>query len=221
MGIVITLLVVLGLFISSIINYQNNVKLEESLQKIELEVEAANTENSRLENIIKEIKEENLELNENVIKTNEEKEKLIKEKEQLKKENKSIKEAKARKKQEQIVVKANSKKQKTVNKDKVIASANRSGGTRVRIFTATAYTDNAQSQGKWVGQTATGMKPQVGVVAVDPNVIPLGTKMYIEGYGNAIAGDTGGAIKGNRIDLFMNTQKECINFGRRQVKVTF
>lgn len=203
MGIVITLLVVLGLFISSVINYQNNIKLEESLQEIELEVEAANTENSRLENIIKEIKEENLELNENIIKTNEEKEKLIK-------ENKSIKEAKARKEQEQIV-----------SKDKVIASANRSDGTRVRIFTATAYTDNVQSQGKWVGQTATGMKPQVGVVAVDPNVIPLGTKMYIEGYGNAIAGDTGGAIKGNRIDLFMNTQKECINFGRRQVKVTF
>ena len=87
------------------------------------------------------------------------------------------------------------------------------------VMHATAYTDDAKSQGKWVGRTATGRKPQVGVVAVDPRVIPLGTKLYIEGYGNAVAGDTGGAIKGNRIDLFFNTRAEAIRFGRRSVKV--
>ena len=84
---------------------------------------------------------------------------------------------------------------------------------------ATAYTDDVESQGKWVGQTASGMKPQVGVVAVDPKVIPLGTKLYVEGYGEAIAGDTGGAIKGNRIDLFMPTRSEASRFGRRVVRV--
>lgn len=90
---------------------------------------------------------------------------------------------------------------------------------------ATAYDDTPQSQGKWVGKTATGMRPQRGVVAVDPKVIPLGTKLYVESldntsdYGFAVAGDTGGAIKGNRIDLFHNTRSEALSFGRRNVKV--
>ena len=103
-----------------------------------------------------------------------------------------------------------------------INRSNQSAPSKGRTITmnASAYTDNVQSQGKWVGMTASGMKARYGVVAVDPSVIPLGTKLYIEGYGNAVAGDTGGAIKGNRIDLFFNSQQECTNFGRRQVKVT-
>ena len=54
---------------------------------------------------------------------------------------------------------------------------------KIKIFEmeATAYTDDKQSQGKWVGQTATGVKPQIGVVAVDPKIIPLGTRLYVEG----------------------------------------
>ena len=69
------------------------------------------------------------------------------------------------------------------------------------------------------------MRAQRGVVAVDPRVIPLGTRLYIETadgsyiYGNAVAGDTGGAIKGNKIDLFMNSYSECMQFGRRTVNV--
>ncbi|MBE7014775.1 MAG: DUF348 domain-containing protein [Ruminococcaceae bacterium] len=75
------------------------------------------------------------------------------------------------------------------------------------------------------GRTASGMKSQRGVVAVDPSVIPLGTKLYIESsngnftYGYAVAGDTGGSIKGNRIDLYMDTKSECLQFGVRNVKV--
>lgn len=56
-------------------------------------------------------------------------------------------------------------------------------------------------------------------VAVDPRVIPLGTKLYIPGYGYAIAADTGGAIKGNAIDLYFNTISECLNWGVRNVTV--
>lgn len=73
--------------------------------------------------------------------------------------------------------------------------------------------------------TATGQKTRRGLVAVDPNVIPLGTRLYIETadgsyiYGTAVAADVGGAIKGNKIDLFMETYSECINFGRRAVNV--
>ncbi|MBR6728925.1 MAG: DUF348 domain-containing protein [Clostridia bacterium] len=91
--------------------------------------------------------------------------------------------------------------------------------------TATAYDASPASNGVYAGQTATGRAPAYGVIAVDPRVIPLGSKLYIEAvdgswtYGYAIAGDTGGAIKGNKIDLFYNTAGECRQFGRRQAKV--
>jgi 3D (Asp-Asp-Asp) domain-containing protein len=57
------------------------------------------------------------------------------------------------------------------------------------------------------------------LIAVDPNVIPLGKKVWVEGYGIAIAGDTGGAIQGNRIDILMPTSQDALNFGRKTVKV--
>ena len=69
------------------------------------------------------------------------------------------------------------------------------------------------------------MRAQYGVVAVDTRVIPLGTRLYIEAadgswvYGSAVAGDTGGAIRGNKVDLFFNTRQECLNFGRRTARV--
>lgn len=69
------------------------------------------------------------------------------------------------------------------------------------------------------GITASGMVAQRGVVAVDPNVIPLGTRLYIPGYGMAIAADTGGAIKGHRIDLLMDSYGEAMEFGRRSIEV--
>ena len=69
------------------------------------------------------------------------------------------------------------------------------------------------------GNTAIGLQAGYGVVAVDPDVIGLGTRLYIEDYGYAVAGDTGGAIKGNRIDLGFLTLEECYAWGRRDVKV--
>ena len=72
--------------------------------------------------------------------------------------------------------------------------------------------------------TAMGTKPVrdpngISTIAVDPNVIPLGSKVFIPGYGVAIAADTGGVIKGNKIDLFMNSKEECTSFGRQTVTV--
>lgn len=67
--------------------------------------------------------------------------------------------------------------------------------------------------------TATGQTPQVGMVAVDPAVIPMGSRLYVEGYGYAHAADTGGAIKGNKLDLFMEERAQCMNWGNRTVKV--
>jgi 3D (Asp-Asp-Asp) domain-containing protein/peptidoglycan hydrolase CwlO-like protein len=69
------------------------------------------------------------------------------------------------------------------------------------------------------GITATGLRARKGLVAVDPKVIRLGTKLYIEGYGIAIAADTGGRIKENRIDLCFDTLEECYRFGRRKIYV--
>ncbi len=72
--------------------------------------------------------------------------------------------------------------------------------------------------------TATGRSPVrnpggISTIAVDPSFIPLGSKVYVEGYGYAIASDTGGAIKGNIIDLFLNSSSECWSWGRRPVTV--
>ncbi|EKN71517.1 hypothetical protein BABA_01165 [Neobacillus bataviensis LMG 21833] len=86
---------------------------------------------------------------------------------------------------------------------------------------ATAYTASCEGCS---GITATGMdlleNPNQKVISVDPSVIPLGSKVYVEGYGEAIAGDTGGAIKGNKIDVFIPSKQDAINFGRKQLNVT-
>ncbi len=85
---------------------------------------------------------------------------------------------------------------------------------------ATAYEPGPTSNGHGAtGRTSCGYKAGYGLVAVDPSVIPLGTRLYIEGYGYALAGDVGGAIKGNRIDLGFATVEECVQFGRRDVEV--
>ncbi len=69
------------------------------------------------------------------------------------------------------------------------------------------------------GITKTGLRAGRGIVAVDPNVIPLGSKLFIPGYGHAIAGDTGGAIVGSRIDLGFDDYGTAMQFGRREITV--
>ncbi len=86
----------------------------------------------------------------------------------------------------------------------------------VRQMLATAYCVGDKGVNRW---TATGKRTEYGIVAVDPKVIKLGTLLYVEGYGLAFAEDVGGAIKGNRIDLFMKSRAEVRRWGRRLVKV--
>lgn len=85
---------------------------------------------------------------------------------------------------------------------------------------ATAYTENCQGCS---GLTATGinlkMNPHLKVISVDPKIIPLGSKVSVEGYGTAVAGDTGGAIKGKKIDVFMPSLKQAENWGRKTVTI--
>lgn len=81
---------------------------------------------------------------------------------------------------------------------------------------ATAYTADCAGCS---GITAIGRPAGRGIVAVDPRVIPLGTRLYIPGYGFALAGDTGGAIVGDRIDLGFNSLRDAMEFGRHEVTV--
>ena len=99
----------------------------------------------------------------------------------------------------------------------MLASRGSLAGARVMTMRATGY--GPGDNGGWGNTTATGMRPGFGIVAVDPRFIRLGTRLYIEHYGYAIAGDTGGAIKGNRIDLGYNTHYEAQAVGRRNVRV--
>jgi uncharacterized protein YabE (DUF348 family) len=85
---------------------------------------------------------------------------------------------------------------------------------------STAYTASCSGCS---GTTATGVNlranPNAKVIAVDPNVIPLGTKVYVEGYGYAVAADTGSAIKGNKIDVFIPSKSAAYRWGSKKVKI--
>lgn len=87
------------------------------------------------------------------------------------------------------------------------------------ICSATAYTASSGSltaSGRVVERNQNG----ISTVSVDKNVIPFGTYLYIEGYGYAVAADTGSAVKGNEVDVYFGSSNECYNWGRQTVKVT-
>jgi len=87
---------------------------------------------------------------------------------------------------------------------------------QVKTMEATAY---LPTDGSGDGITYTGIMARHGIVAVDPNVIPLGTRVYVPGYGLGLAADTGSAIIGDKIDLCMEGYHDAWNFGRRMIKV--
>lgn len=76
----------------------------------------------------------------------------------------------------------------------------------------------SEGKKKKIGQTASGTKAEPGTIAADTNRFPFGTVMYIPGYGYGRVEDRGGAIKGNKIDLFFKTHKQALQWGRRQVE---
>lgn len=96
------------------------------------------------------------------------------------------------------------------------ASRGNGSGKKTISCSATAYSGHSS--------TSSGRKPSrdkdgISTIAVDPTVIPIGSKVYVEGYGYAVAADTGGAIKGNKIDVYFNSSGECSSWGRKQVQV--
>ena len=92
--------------------------------------------------------------------------------------------------------------------------------TLTLTMTATAYTAYCEGcSGITKNGTDIRANPHLKVIAVDPTVIPLGTRVWVEGYGEAIAADIGGAIKGNIIDVFIPSHEEALQWGRKTVKV--
>lgn len=105
-------------------------------------------------------------------------------------------------------------------KETVPVASPTSSAAKEMTVTATAYTASCEG---CTGVTSTGIdlrsNPDQKVIAVDPTVIPLGSRVWVEGYGEAIAGDVGSAIKGNIIDVFIAEKDDALNWGRQTVQI--
>ncbi|KAB2400662.1 3D domain-containing protein, partial [Bacillus cereus] len=149
-----------------------------------------------------------------------------------KEEEKAKEIAKAKEEKAQEIAKAKEEekareiaKAKEEERAKEVSKNNIESAKRELTVVATAYTADPSENGTYGGRVLTAMghdltaNPNMRIIAVDPKVIPLGSKVWVEGYGEAIAGDTGSAIKGNRIDVLMGSKSKAMNWGRQTVKV--
>lgn len=124
------------------------------------------------------------------------------------------------------IIKAEEPKKQEVKKQepkKVVAKTDPLANFQVvKTLTVQASAFTASCNG-CSGKTASGINlkknPDIKLIAVDPKIIPLGTKVWVEGYGIAIAGDTGGSIKGHKIDIFVKTKQIAYNWGRKKVQI--
>ncbi len=162
-----------------------------------------------------------------------ERERQAKAEQEAKKKKETLEKAEAQKKQQaqdeaKRKQQENQKEAASTVEPKKVAAKNETGG-RQETFETTAYTNDAALNGSYDGKVLTASGYDVThtihfegrrIVAVDPSVIPLGTKVHVEGFGDAIALDTGGVIHGKIMDLMMETEQEAINWGRRSVQVT-
>ncbi|OLO37419.1 cell wall-binding protein [Priestia megaterium] len=145
--------------------------------------------------------------------------------EQAQKEQQQAQAEQAQKEQQQAQAEQAQKEQQQAQAEQAQqqqpAESSQQASGKSMTVEATAYTANCAGCS---GTTATGVdlkaNPNQKVIAVDPSVIPLGSKVYVEGYGEAVAADTGGAIKGNRIDVFVPAEGDAQQFGRKSVKIT-
>lgn len=233
-GILIVLVLSLGFYI---------VNLEVSIGEAKKAIKKTKRQVSQREDIINRIKSKNQVLNEQIgeleqkqKKNKNEIESLREERKnqrnkikKLKKQNSNLKDEN-RELQHKVALKLKRKQRERkesnateMNNTKVVADVSRTEPTnpdKIIYVESTAYTAYCPGCS---GITATGINlksnPDAKVIAVDPDVIPLGSKVWVEGYGYAIAGDTGGAIDGNRIDVFIADRGEALDWGRKTVKV--
>ena len=104
----------------------------------------------------------------------------------------------------------------TLMSKEIKADTNSIAENKEIICYSTAYTGSGKT---FSGLTCIRKADGISTISVDPNVIPLGSMLYIEGYGYAVAADTGASIKGNKVDVYFNTLQECYDWGARNVKV--
>ncbi|KYN77383.1 hypothetical protein A0J52_11075 [Clostridium sporogenes] len=203
--------------VSKIMRFDKNVviKLKEEKEAIVKEKENLDQEKNKLVSLKKSNEVTLLRLNKSV---EEEKKALsnVKEKENqiVASEAAKAKETQDNSKQAKEVASnnSNSSEGQTLSRGEL----NSGSYSKVMMMEATAYAGH----GITASGNPTNRNPNgYSTIAVDPRVIPMYSKVYVEGYGYAIALDTGGAIQGNRIDLFMNSEAECNSWGRRTVKV--
>lgn len=208
--------------------YLAYTNLTELQHTVEVQEKTIAEQGSLLDLRIKEIgslKDERLQLNQTLERQQVEFEETIEKKDgQIKKKDKKInsleEEIESLKKELQSK-KADEARQAVVASSSSLPSRG-SGGPSFKEMTMTATAYTAYCKG-CSGTTATGINlrenPSLKVIAVDPSVIPLGTKVFVEGYGYAVAGDTGGAIKGSKIDIFIPNKSDAYEWGVKTVKV--
>ena len=134
---------------------------------------------------------------------------LVQQSNEVKKENKTVV-SNATQNNASATTEKNEVKKEEPKKEEVAVSTNKNG--RLMTVNASAYSGH--------NITATGTTPKWGTIAVDPSVIPYGTRVYIPKFDMVFtAEDCGGAIKGNKIDIFMNSESDCVNFGRQNIEI--
>ncbi|ALC52497.1 enterotoxin [Bacillus cereus] len=197
------------------------VKEEEKAQEIVKPKEEVKVkEEEKAQEIVKPKEEVKVKEEEKVQEIAKAKEEKAREIAKAKEEEKAREIAKAKEEKAREIAKA-----KEEERAKEVSKNNIQSAKRELTVVATAYTADPSENGTYGGRVLTAMghdltaNPNMRIIAVDPKVIPLGSKVWVEGYGEAIAGDTGSAIKGNRIDVLMGSKSKAMNWGRKTVKV--
>lgn len=227
--------------------YDSSLKLDaynSQLGKAQIQIEHQQADYKSLEQKFLSVKsqseqltEKQGELNAVVDKLSQEKSDMNAENEKLKNEVENLKKIKAdaekvkqaqtqAQKQKQAEVQPQPQKQNQSAEKKSSSSTVSAGGyenwrkINVQATAYSTYEAGDKLAGQWQGLTATGTSVRWGVIAVDPSVIPLGSKVYIPQFNQTfIAEDTGNAIKGNIIDIFMDTNSQANDWGRRNIEV--
>ncbi|MED3125382.1 cell wall-binding protein EntB [Bacillus wiedmannii] len=223
--------------VQEVVKPKEEVKVQEVVkpkEEVKVQEVAKPKEEAKVQEVVK--PKEEVKVQEVVKPKEEEKaEEIVKAKEEAKAQEiaKAKEEAKAREiakakdeaKAREIAKAKEEAKAREIAKVREESKNNIQSAKRELTVVATAYTADPSENGTYGGRVLTAMghdltaNPNMRIIAVDPKVIPLGSKVWVEGYGEAIAGDTGSAIKGNRIDVLMGSKSKAMNWGRQTVKV--
>lgn len=212
--------------VSALLNADKDIlgAQKEDLSKIEKDKKEIDSQEQTLEAQKKELAQQQAELNQNLQKRQEsltvvqEKYNQINQQISLAEQEKAGIEAQLKAAQEKILQEQRDAAANAQPQNATPTASVEVGKGQEMYVTATAYTPFDSGSTTKLGYNIQA-NPNMKLIAVDPSVIPLGKKVWVEGYGVAIAGDTGGAIKGHRIDVLMPTAAQAVSWGRKTVKI--